>query len=153
MSPVEIESLRRALRGEVRSVGGLTVIVDCYNANPQSVAAALRTLAGMRTGGERVAVLGSMLELGARSDALHRESLSNALKGSVDRFLVTGAFAEASRGLPDPRVEVFETVADLAEALPGEVRETDAVLLKASRGVRLEQVLPRLEQAFGRGGV
>lgn len=141
-----------SMRGEVRQLGGLTLVVDCYNANPQSVRAALRTLKDMRTEGRRVAVLGSMLELGERSRALHEASLKEALQGPVDRFLVTGEFREASRKFADSRIQAFPNVTELATALPSEVADTDTVLLKASRGVRLEAVLPGLEKAFG-GGV
>ncbi|NIQ52493.1 MAG: UDP-N-acetylmuramoyl-tripeptide--D-alanyl-D-alanine ligase, partial [Gammaproteobacteria bacterium] len=62
-----------SLRGEIRRLGGLTVLVDCYNANPQSVRAALDLLEALPAAEGRVAVLGSMLELGDRSEPLHDE--------------------------------------------------------------------------------
>ena len=59
------------MRGEIRQIGGLTLILDCYNANPQSLRAALDLLVEIEPGRPKVAVLGSMLELGARSEELH----------------------------------------------------------------------------------
>lgn len=142
----------RALRGEVRSVGGgMTLLLDCYNANPQSVAAALRSLEEREAPGRRVAVLGTMLELGARSGALHQDVLTRALEGKIDRLLVTGAFADAARDHDDRRLTAFHDVDTLAADVAGHLTPDDTVLLKASRGVRLERVVPAIEAAFGEG--
>ncbi|MDE2804542.1 MAG: UDP-N-acetylmuramoyl-tripeptide--D-alanyl-D-alanine ligase [Gemmatimonadota bacterium] len=139
----------RAMRGEVRSLEDLTLLVDCYNANAAGVEAATATLAGMVTRGRRVAVLGTMLELGPRSDAIHRETLDRVLSADVDRYVVTGAFARAASSFADDRIVAVASVDDLAERLPRLVGRGDTVLLKASRGVRLERVLPGLESCFG----
>ena len=139
----------RALRGEVRSVGGLALLIDCYNANAAGVEAAVATLAGMDTQGRRVAVLGSMLELGPRSAAIHRDTLDAILDAEIDRYVLTGAFAREAGGLADDRIVAVPRVDDLAERLPGLVGPGDTVLLKASRGVRLERVIPGLEADFG----
>ena len=141
-----------AMRGEVRPVGSLTVLLDCYNANPQSVRAALATLLERQASGRRVAVLGTMLELGAREADLHREVFDEVVATNLDRIVVTGGFAEAARRTSDPRVVAFDDVAALSAALPEELEEGDTVLLKASRGVRLERVMEGLEESFGGGG-
>ena len=138
----------RAMRNEVRGVGDLTLLVDCYNANAASVEAAVTTLAAMETRGRRVAVLGTMLELGERSAAIHRETLGRVLKAGVDCFVLTGAFAHAGQGVPDGRILRVDDVAELAARLPSLVAAGDTILLKASRGVRLERTIPALESSF-----
>jgi UDP-N-acetylmuramoyl-tripeptide--D-alanyl-D-alanine ligase len=137
------------LRGEVRRLGTLTLIVDCYNANPQSVRAALDVLEG-QVARRRVAVLGSMLELGTESDRLHREVLANALERDVDLIVATGAFGRAAEALGTRATGVI-TAPDWREAYP-RLRERlegdEIVLLKASRGIALEGILPLLERDF-----
>ena len=141
-----------AMRGEVRRVGGLTLLVDCYNANAAGVNAAACTLTAMDVPGRRVAVLGTMLELGERSAAIHRETLAEMLYTDLDRIIVTGAFARAAEGLADDRIDAVEDPGELARRLPRMIEPGDAVLLKASRGVRLERVIPALESSFGKAG-
>ena len=85
-----------AMRGELRRVGDLTLIVDCYNANPQSVRAALDVLEDQGVAARKVAVLGSMLELGSHADELHDRVLADALERDLDVLVATGLFAEAA---------------------------------------------------------
>jgi UDP-N-acetylmuramoyl-tripeptide--D-alanyl-D-alanine ligase len=150
------------LRGEVRKVGGLTMILDCYNANPQSVAAALDLLAELPAATSRVAVLGSMLELGSRSDELHDRVLRKALALPIDVVVASGAFAAAARSAGDrgptpaagsraPDLIAEWTIGEAYEALRPRLSGNETVLLKASRGVRLETLLERFEADFGRG--
>lgn len=142
------------LRGEIRRTGGLKVLVDCYNSNPASLAAAVDTLIQMPRRGGRVVVVGSMLELGSRSEALHRRSAQALADADVDRIVATGLFVPAFKALagelgdrlilaPDP-VAAFEPMAD---SMTGD----EMVLLKGSRGVALERLLPMLEARFGDG--
>ncbi len=143
-----------SMRGELRSVGGLTLILDCYNANPQSVRAALELLGAYPASAPRVAVLGTMLELGRESDRLHREVLSDALDRPLDLVVATGAFAEAARerGPEEGGAPALVAADDPADAYPL-LRERlggkEVVLLKGSRGVALERLLPLLERDFG----
>lgn len=139
------------LRGEVRRIGTLTLIVDCYNANPQSVRAALDMLEGQGAATRRVAVLGSMLELGEASGRLHREVLQDALNRSIDLVVATGAFAEAAAGLGGKDASRMITAADWKEAYPllrERLSGDEVVLLKASRGVALEGILSLIERDF-----
>lgn len=144
---------RRALRGEYRRVGNLTVLVDCYNANPQSVRAALEVLEAQGVAARKVAVLGSMLELGVASDALHDRVLNEALDFDLDLVVATGAFAEAAIRRAGPTHERLIVGSEWQDAYP-KLSEwlvgDEALLLKASRGVALERMLPRLEADFGR---
>lgn len=140
-----------SMRGEVRRVGSLTLLVDCYNANPQSVRAALELLRSHGNEARRIAVLGTMLELGERSDSLHDRVLDDALESELDLVVATGAFAAAAarRGLRD-RADVIAAVEPRAAytSLRDRLRGDEVVLLKASRGVALESLVPLFEEDF-----
>jgi len=142
-----------AMRSEVRRLRELTLLVDCYNANAAGVEAAVRTLEDMAAPGRRVAVLGTMLELGDRSAAIHCETLKRVLRAGIDQYIVTGAFARAARCYKDARIHPVEGVDELARSLPSLARPGDTLLLKASRGVRLERAIPALESRYGGRGV
>jgi UDP-N-acetylmuramyl pentapeptide synthase len=138
-----------SMRAEVRRVGDLTVVVDCYNANPPSVRAALDLL-GQHAASRRVAVLGTMLELGEQSLALHQEILRDALSRDLDLVVATGMFADAAAMEPgDERVLAARdwkaAYTELRPLLGGD----ELMLLKASRGVALEGILSLLEADFG----
>ena len=141
-----------AMRSEIRRIGGLTVVVDCYNANPGSVSAAARLLADMPRGTGRVAVLGSMLELGPTSDALHRDSAAEIADLGLDRIVATGAFVEAFAPLATKLGDRLIAVADPIEAfdrLAPALTGGETILLKGSRGVALERLIPRLDDRWG----
>jgi UDP-N-acetylmuramoyl-tripeptide--D-alanyl-D-alanine ligase len=121
---------------------GITVIDDCYNANPMSMRAALDDLAATapRNGGRRVAVLGDMLELGPDERRFHAEIGAHANGTGVDVLVAVGPLArvmtEAFQGEAHPVEDATEAAALAPELLePG-----DVVLVKASRGVGLELV-------------
>jgi UDP-N-acetylmuramoyl-tripeptide--D-alanyl-D-alanine ligase len=129
-----------AMRGQRLALpGGAVLIDDCYNANPMSMRAAIDELAATAPA-RRVAVLGDMLELGEDSLRLHREIGEYAAAGGVSLLVAVGPqAAEMRHGFAGEA----HTVADAAaagELLRGLLREDDTVLLKASRGVRLERV-------------
>jgi UDP-N-acetylmuramoyl-tripeptide--D-alanyl-D-alanine ligase len=134
-----IEVALSRLRGQRRTLpGGVTVIDDCYNANPMSMRAALDDLAAAAPG-RRVAVLGDMLELGPDEERFHREVGEHARAAGVDLLVTVGPRAVAMRG--------DQAAADAAEAaalVPELVEPGDTVLLKASRGVGLEAVAEAL---------
>ncbi|MEM7417074.1 MAG: UDP-N-acetylmuramoyl-tripeptide--D-alanyl-D-alanine ligase [Gemmatimonadota bacterium] len=140
-----------SMRGEMRRIGDLTIIVDCYNANPQSVVAALDVLEGQNNASTRVAVLGSMLELGDTASELHVRVLRDAIARDIDVFALTGAFATAAAEIgvvDDERVVVGPTWEDAWPTLRARLAGTEIVLLKASRGVAMEGLLPLMEAAF-----
>lgn len=130
-----------------RSVAGVTVINDAYNANPASTAAALQALASLPVSGRRWAVLGEMAELGASSVGEHRRIGEQVVERGVDRLVVVGSgaapAAEAARsgGVEVTEVPSAEAAATLVTA---GVRGGDAVLVKASRVVGLERVAEAL---------
>ena len=146
----------QGMRGEQLHAGDLTLLLDCYNANPQSVRAALDLLGLIPSAGRRVAVLGSMLELGDRSEALHDELLSEALTRAVDVVLALGEFAAAAERLRKTgrqgREPALLASADAAEGyalLRGFLEGNELILLKGSRGVALERLVPLIEADFG----
>jgi UDP-N-acetylmuramoyl-tripeptide--D-alanyl-D-alanine ligase len=128
--------------GRVRGRGGVTVIDDCYNANPMSVRAALDDLAGHD--GRRVAVLGDMLELGPDERRFHEEMGAHAEQSGVDVLVTVGPLASAmTAAFTGESVRALDATeaASIAREL---VRPGDAVLVKASRGVGLETVVRAL---------
>ncbi len=146
-----------SMRSEVRLLGSLTVLVDCYNASPQSVRAALDLLVTMQQLGPRVAVLGSMLELGTRARVLHRQVLEDALSRPLDTVIVTGLFAEAADWIVEPadgpELLVASGLEEAGKMLLERLGGTEVILLKASRGVAMETLMPALEERFGGGAV
>ena len=136
-----IEVALSELRGQrLQLPGGVTIVNDCYNANPMSMRAALDDLATAAPG-RRVAVLGDMLELGPDSERFHREVGEHARERGVDLLVTVGPLAAAMDG--------DQAVADAAEAaalLPELLEDGDTVLVKGSRGVGLEVVAEALRQ-------
>jgi UDP-N-acetylmuramoyl-tripeptide--D-alanyl-D-alanine ligase len=132
-------------RLELMTHGSVRVLDDAYNANPASMREALLLLGSMGTAGERRAVLGDMLELGPDSERFHEEIGRAVPQGAW--LYVAGAFAEAvergarAAGLAPARVRRFGSVPEMAAAVKADVRAGDLVLVKGSRGMRLEQVV------------
>ncbi len=135
-------------RMQVKPAGDITVIDDSYNANPDSMRAALDLLRETEAG-RRIAVLGEMLELGRASESLHREI--GAAAAFVDRLFAIGpsasllAEAAVNAGLPPERIHVARDIAALESALVPVLTAGDVVLIKGSRGMALERLLPALE--------
>jgi len=123
--------------------GGSAVWNDAYNANPLSMRGAIDTLAGRP--GRRTLILGDMLELGGNELALHRQVAEYAAASGVDRVVLIGprmGIATPSDGI----VQCFESVEAAADALRGSFDSRDELLLKASRGARIERILPLLQE-------
>jgi UDP-N-acetylmuramoyl-tripeptide--D-alanyl-D-alanine ligase len=128
--------------------GGATLINDAYNASPASMRAAIDVLAESGAGRQRVAVLGSMRELGLHAPRLHEEVARAALASPVEIVAGMGEIGEALRtvGSADPRVVVAEDVEELWRALEPRLARDAVILLKASRGVKLERLVPPLTE-------
>jgi UDP-N-acetylmuramoyl-tripeptide--D-alanyl-D-alanine ligase len=121
------------------------VLDDTYNANPASVAAALCTLRDVAGEGRRVAVLGDMLELGEAEASLHAEVGETAARLGVEVLVAVGLrsrhMAESAQRSGVSTVLVADDAEAAARLLPGLVRAGDTVLVKGSRGMRMEQAL------------
>lgn len=143
-----------ANRGAVRRLrDDILLIDDSYNSNPRALLSAIDTLALARDR-RRVACLGEMRELGPQGPQLHREA-GAAIGARVDMLLGVGALAreilKGASALPDNAKRAFETSADLAAEINDLVRAHDAVLVKGSRGVRMERVVEALTAAHPAG--
>jgi UDP-N-acetylmuramoyl-tripeptide--D-alanyl-D-alanine ligase len=143
-------------RGQViRLARGVTVIDDSYNANPTAVRGAIDVLRSSRTSGQRVAVLGEMLELGDHGEALHRQVGEAAAKAGVDQLVAVGgsnaaviAQAAVLAGMSKDRARHFSTSSEAADAVASYVRAGDIVLVKGSRGVQTDLVVDRLKAEY-----
>jgi UDP-N-acetylmuramoyl-tripeptide--D-alanyl-D-alanine ligase len=133
-------------RGQVVRIGNITVINDCYNSNPKALAAMVNALAEMPAK-RRIVVAGEMLELGPQGEAMHRESGQHIAKIGIDVLVgVRGLAAEMVNAAKEAgmRAEFLANADAAGEWLARETREGDVVLLKASRGVKLEKALENL---------
>jgi UDP-N-acetylmuramoyl-tripeptide--D-alanyl-D-alanine ligase len=140
------------MRAEFHRIGALTVIADCYNANPASVAAAIDLLASMPRRGGRVVVLGSMLEMGTGTAQIHREVAAEVVEREFDLVVATGEFAAAFGPHHAALGSRLITAADPLsawETFAGRLQGEETVLLKGSRGVALERLLPRFQEQWG----
>ena len=134
------------MRVSSEQLGRATLINDAYNANPGSTRAALELLRGMGSERQRVVVLGTMRELGAASARCHDDISRLALDGPADVVAGIGEFRHAlARIAPgDVRVVTAATVDELWPQLESRIQPDAVILLKASRGVQLEQLVPHL---------
>ena len=141
----------RELRSKVVVDGrGVTYFVDCYNSSPQAARAALAFVAAAPAEGRRVAVLGDMLELGETSERAHRDVGEYAAEAGFDAVAGLGEggrlVSDGARGagMSPEAAPSFRSADELAAFLAEWLKPGDVVLLKASRGVRLEGILDKL---------
>jgi len=136
-------------RMELRTVRGAMLLVDCYNANPESTRAALETLAAWPDATRRIAVLGDMLELGPAARELHHAAgtaVRHAELWSVGVFAADYAAGAMETPKAGVTARTFDTKLELARDLFGQLAPGVVVLLKGSRGAALEDVLSELER-------
>ena len=142
-----IEPVGRRL--EYHEYGGIGLLDDSYNANPASTCAALRTLAAFPCTGQRIAVLGDMLELGEDSERLHREVGWLGTTQAVDLVIAVGAEMRALADIYDEHffetgrgsVWRFDTSEDAAKHLLQECRSGDLLLVKGSNGMKMNRIV------------
>lgn len=145
------------MRQQILTCGKLTVIADCYNASPESMSAAASVLGELKnmTGKTSAALLGDMLELGATSEAFHEETGYRMAVSGAEYLAALGQYADAYRrgavrgGMKAENIRVYETreayaeaAAFLAESLP----EDGIILVKGSRGMKLERAVEYLSE-------
>lgn len=134
-------------RGELIQADGLTILNDCYNANPPSFLAVIDVARKLRVGRRLVFVAGTMRELGPEGARLHREVASQLVALDPELLAAVGDFVPALAPWVDVLGERLVTAADvpgLGAALAGRLRGDELIVLKASRGVALERILPAL---------
>ncbi|MCM8812452.1 MAG: UDP-N-acetylmuramoyl-tripeptide--D-alanyl-D-alanine ligase [Candidatus Omnitrophica bacterium] len=138
-------------RMERRQLNRREFLADCYNANPDSMAAALRTLSDIRGRRRAFAVLGDMLELGAAGEQAHRQVGALAASLSLEGLFTVGERARdigagaSAAGMPSERVRHCRSLADAAAAVRECSQAGDVILLKASRRMKLETIMDLLQ--------
>jgi len=137
------------------NIGDWSVIDDTYNASPAAMSAGLQTLLQLPVSGPRIAVLGDMKCLGEQSQHYHRKLGQEVARCGVDYLLVYGEFADtvarsaARTGMSASRIAAFEDLQQLQDILPLWLSPGAGLLLKASRAMQLERLLPFLEAEAG----
>jgi UDP-N-acetylmuramoyl-tripeptide--D-alanyl-D-alanine ligase len=136
------------------TASGIHIIDDTYNANPDSMQAAITTLNALRTNNRSVFVAGDMLELGARTESLHKQVGAWAAMANIDKMMVTGEFATAViSGAVDAKMnrdDIFTgSRGEILNALKDSLRPGDWVLIKGSRGARMDTVVEGLKEWAG----
>lgn len=142
-------------RGVVENIGTWTVIDDTYNANPSSMLAACQTLKDWTGGNHRVLIVGDMLELGREAEQYHYQLGQVAAESNIDRLMAYGAHAgDVIRGARDCGMDVacmgeFQNLETIAVVLDCWLEPDDVLLVKGSRGMRMERIIERLRQRSG----
>lgn len=143
------------MRGEVLVFrDGLTVIDDSYNSSPRALFEMVSTVCADRESKRKIVVAGEMLELGPSGPELHREAGRQIARLGVDFLIGVRGLAEEivagarESGMSDEAAVFMETPEDAAEMMIREAREGDLILVKASRGVKMEIVVERMKGRF-----
>ncbi len=139
---------KSAMRMEIIQEDSLKIINDCYNANPDSVMAALSYLETFK--GRRVAILGTMKELGKDSLEAHRMVARFAKGKSIDFLICVGEYEKEMCQAFGENCQGYESVEEAMEQVGQWLNPQDTVLLKASRGMAFERFLPKLKEIGGR---
>lgn len=140
------KSQMTAMRFEKKLVGETLYINDAYNASPTSMEYSLMTFDNLKVSKKKIAILGDMLELGEESVKFHKEILEKAIETKIDKIFLYGPLmAQGAQLVKNNNIYTFETKNDIVKALKEE-KEPIAVLLKGSRGMKLEEIIEQKEQ-------
>lgn len=139
---------KSAMRMDVLKHSHLTVINDCYNASPDSMKAALHYLSQFN--GRKVAVLGTMRELGQESLEAHKAVALSAKEKEIDHVIFVGEYQKQMVEVFGSDAVGFDTFEEAESQLPFHLNQNDVVLLKASRGMYFERFLPLLAELGGK---
>ena len=149
---------KMAMRFEcVQLSNGVRLVNDSYNANPQSMKAAFRTVSAAKRAGRFIAVLGDMLELGEQASKLHEEVGRSVAKCGVQKLFIYGehsadvASGAKAEGLRDADIVLADDVSGIGPMLLSYVNAGDVILVKGSRGMRMERVVDFLKREIGTG--
>ncbi len=138
-------------RMETLVINGITILNDTYNSNPDSVRAALETLGAMKAAGKKIAVLADMLELGKISQREHRSVASLAKGAGVEYLLTYGPLSKATHDASTAPFKIhYEQKNVLSEYLAELLTPGDMVLIKGSRGMKMEDVVTFLKERFSK---
>ena len=135
---------------------GSLLLNDTYNANPSSTKAALEVLKNCSHHTTSIAVLGDMLELGKQSASLHEEIGNEVARLRIDHLFLVGDFASSvakgaqKHGMTSEQINVFTTRDELIRALREQMSGQDCILVKGSRGMKMEEIVAALQQQEGK---
>ena len=139
------------IRQKTSEVNGIKIIADCYNSSPDSAKSAIHTLSQIDTKGKKIAVLGDMLELGKMSKELHKSVGEAVCDENIDLLLCFGGMSEyyvkgaLKKGFDKNNAKIFASKEDVAEYLKATMKKGDAVLFKASRGMKFEEIIEKIK--------
>lgn len=139
------------IRQGVSEINGAKIIADCYNSSPDSAKASLHTLSQVDCEGKKIAVLGDMFELGKMARELHKSVGEVVFSEGIDILLCYGELSEyyvkgaVKKGFDENNARVFSTKEELAEHLKSIMKKGDAVLFKASRGMKFEDIIEMIK--------
>jgi UDP-N-acetylmuramoyl-tripeptide--D-alanyl-D-alanine ligase len=142
------------MRMELVEINGIKVINDAYNSNPKSMQAALQTLAEFKTIGRKIAVLGTMRELGEIAIAAHQQIGTMVASLNLDFLVTVGelghqiASGAKRAGMNPANVREFESNQAIAEFLVGIIKPGDLILIKASRKIKLDGLVSDLQKLW-----
>lgn len=133
-----------SMRLEFVNGDGFTIINDCYNASPSSMKAALDVLKNHK-GNRKIAILGSMNELGHEAENAHRE-VGEYARDTADILVTTGDYKESYKlGFNKEDIKIYDTKEDIIENIKNVIAKGDVILVKASRGIKFEEIVKALE--------
>jgi UDP-N-acetylmuramoyl-tripeptide--D-alanyl-D-alanine ligase len=148
--------IAQSQRGNIVRVNGITIVDDTYNSNPAALKQVLQTLSFETGCGRRVAILGEMLELGKHAISLHESCGRAAVEAGFDRIIAVGgisaqALADGAiaAGLLPTSVTVLPTSQEAAQQISEIVQKRDLVLVKGSRGIKMDRIVDRLKSELG----
>ena len=139
------------IRQGMLDINGVKVIADCYNSSPDSAKSALHTLSQLETRGKKIAVLGDMLELGQLSKDLHKSVGEAVFEEKIDLLFCFGEMSKyyikgaVKKGFDETKARLFDSKDELSNYLKSVIKEKDAVLFKASRGMKFESIIEDLK--------
>ncbi len=142
-----IEIMKSSMRMDLIRMDKLTVINDCYNANPDSTKAALDYLENFS--GRKVAIIGTMKELGDESADAHRSVAYHAKNRNIDLFVAVGEYMDEMIKVYGDEAVGFRTYEEAQEKIKDLIKAEDTVLIKASRGMYFERFIPVFEKLGG----
>ncbi|HHT9126453.1 MAG TPA: UDP-N-acetylmuramoyl-tripeptide--D-alanyl-D-alanine ligase [Candidatus Brocadiia bacterium] len=143
-----------AMRMDRQNIGDIAVINDAYNANPQSMLAALNEYSEMKVHGRKIFICGDMLELGNHAERLHKEIGIKVAHAGIDLLLTVGklsryvAESATAHGMAKENTMCYDSLGELLASIVYCLKDGDTILIKGSRRIGLEGIIERIESYF-----
>ena len=142
-----VSIMKSSMRMDIIRLEHLVIVNDCYNANPDSTKAALDYLSNFT--GRKVAIIGTMKELGEEAKTAHESVAYYAKSREIDQFIAVGEYMEEMLTAYGKGAVGFKTFEEAEKNIEQYIRTDDIVLIKASRGMYFERFIPVLERFGG----